>query len=440
MSRIVLPFVVIAVAAGIGAVLLKTPQQVSKSPPQHISAVVGVAELRPQSERVFVEAFGTVVAAREVRIQPEVAGRIVELHPELVPGGLIPEGATLFRIEMADYEIAVAQAEAELKVARLQVDQLRASVEALRARVRQTEAELKYLAWNAERIARLSESEQAGEAEARDAQSRLESQRASLSALKAQIVEEERAVDSAVANTGSAEGRLASAKLALTRTQVVAPFDAIVLDESVELGQLVGAQSTVATLAATDEFWVEASVPVARLPEIPFATDGDESSASRVTVTLVTGETNVSREGVALRPLGQLDPQGRMARVLIAIRDPLDLQNDRVEERKSILLGSYVRLAIDAGVRADVYAIPRYALRENDRVWVRDKDGKLGIRDVQIVWRRADDVLVRDGFLPGDQLVTTHLASVVPGMPLDIREEETTASAASDEDKPSDNS
>jgi len=72
MSRIVLPFVVIAVAAGIGAVLLKTPQQVSKSPPQHISAVVGVVELRPQSERVFVEAFGTVVAAREVRIQPEV--------------------------------------------------------------------------------------------------------------------------------------------------------------------------------------------------------------------------------------------------------------------------------------------------------------------------------------------------------------------------------
>jgi RND family efflux transporter MFP subunit len=440
MSRIVLPFVVIAVAAGIGAVLLKTPQQVSKSAPQRVSAVVGVAELRPQNERVFIEAFGTVVAAREVRVQPEVTGRVVELHPELTPGGLIPEGATLFKIETADYEITVAQAEAELKVARLQVDQLRASVEALRGRVRQTEAELKYLKWNAERIARLSESDQAGEAETRDAQSRLESQRALLSALKAQIVEEERAVDSAEAGTGSAESRLAAAKLALARTQVAAPFDAIVLDEAVELGQLVGPQSTVATLAATDEFWVEAAIPVARLPEIPFATNGDESRASRVTVTLVTGETNVSREGFALRPLGQLDPQGRMARVLVAIRDPFDLQNDRIDERKSILLGSYVRLAIDAGVRTDVYAIPRYALRENNRVWVRDKDGKLGIRDVQIIWRRPDDVLVRDGFSPGDKLVTTHLASVVPGMPLDIRQEETSTSAAIDQDKALDNS
>jgi multidrug efflux pump subunit AcrA (membrane-fusion protein) len=440
MSRIVLPFVVIAFAAGIGAVLLKTPQQVSKSAPQQVSAVVGVAELRPQDERVFIEAFGTVVAAREVRIQPEVTGCVVELPPELTPGGLIPEGATLFKIETADYEIAVAQAEAELKVARLQIDQLRASVEALRGRVRQTEAELKYLKWNAERIARLSESDQAGEAETRDAQSRLESQRALLSALKAQIVEEERAVDSAEAGTGTAESRLAAAKLALARTQVAAPFDAIVLDEAVELGQLVGPQNVVARLAATDEFWVEAAIPIARLPEIPFAINGDESRASCVTVTLVTGETNVSREGFALRPLGQLDPQGRMARVLIAIRDPLDLQNGRIDERKPILLGSYVRLAIDAGVRTDVYAIPRYALRENNRVWVRDKDGKLGIRDVQILWRRPDDVLVRDEFSPGDKLVTTHLASVVPGMPLDIREEETSASAANDQDDPSDDS
>ncbi len=98
----------------------------------------------------------------------------------------------------------------------------------------------------------------------------------------------------------------------------------------------------------------------------------------------------------------------------------------------SILLGSYVRLSIDGRTLDDVYAIPRYALRENNRVWVRDENGKLRIREVNIVWRRQDDVLVRGGFGPGEHLVTTHLASVVPGMPLDVREEGAKTSAVSD--------
>ena len=43
-------------------------------------------------------------------------------------------------------------------------------------------------------------------------------------------------------------------------------------------------------------------------------------------------------------------------------------------------------------------------------------------------WQRRlhythEDVLVRDGFEAQDRLVVTHLASVIPGMPLDVREE-----------------
>ena len=74
----------------------------------------------------------------------------------------------------------------------------------------------------------------------------------------------------------------------------------------------------------------------------------------------------------------------------------------------------------------------RRALRENDRVWVRDAEGKLRIREVRVLWRREDDVLVRDGFSPGDLLVTTRLTSVVPGMPLAIRGEKAPTTQARD--------
>lgn len=426
--RIVLPLLLLATAAAIGAVLIRTPPEVPKANPTPVAAVVGVEPLTARNVPVHVEAYGEVVAARQVRIQPQVSGRIVELHKELIPGGLIRADEPLFSIERVDYENAVAQAEAELEVATLGIDRLKTSIDSLRSQAKQAEAELDYLRWNAGRLSRLSEDNQAAQGESREAQSRFLAQQAALDALEAQIAEREVSVAGAKAERRRAETQLADARLALQRTTVPAPFDAIVLNESVEMGQVVGTQDTVATLAATAEFWVEASIPLAHLPDIRFA-DENGAQASHVTVSLATGQQQFERDGVVLRPLGDLDPRGRMARVLISIHDPLQQQKEGETglAARRLLIGSYVRLAIEAGVREDVYTIPRHALRENEQVWVRDADGRLAIRDIHVVWRRRDDVLATNGFQPGDQLVTTHLASVVPGMPLSIREGDTVA-------------
>ncbi len=432
MIRTVLPLLLVIATIGTGMVLLKTPPEVPRSERPTNAAVVGVAELSPQRVPVFVRAFGSVVAARETRVQAEVAGRIVRMHEGLTAGGLIGTGETLLELDNADYEIAVDEATAEVEVARRTVDGIRAGVESLRARARQIEAELDFLSWNLERLGDLSAQDQAAEAEARDAQSKYVSQKSALISSQAQTVEQERLVDRAVAQAAVAESRLAAARLALTRTSLTAPFDAVVLSESVEVGQLVRLQDTVATLAATDVFWVEAAMPVARLKELRFS-DGTALNGSAVKVTLVTGEDAVSRDGVTLRKLGQLDPKGRMAKVLIAVQDPLRLRAAARDRDDAILLGSYVHLSVAAGTLEDVYAIPRYALRENSRIWVCDAKQELAIRDVEVVWRRQDDVLILDGFQAGDQLVTTHLASVVPGMPLSIREEPTASPAATNQ-------
>ncbi len=416
------PAALIITALVIGAVLINSPPHVPKSEPETLSPVVGVAEFVAHDAEVFVDAFGTVVAARELRVMPEVGGRIIELNPRLQPGGLLAAGELLLRIDPADYEIGLAEAEANLAVAEHETERLAARIDSLRSRGQQLDVEIAYLQWHANRFGRLAEEDSAGESEARDATTRLDSQRAARRTLDAEIVEQEKAVESALASVGVARTRLDAPTLALERTEVTVPFDAVVVSESVETGQLIGSQAAVATLVATHEFWAEAAIPVARLRDIRFAIDGG-TDPSRVIVSLETGEEAIVREGVALRPLGSLDPLGRMARVLVSIRDPLGLSGDGFDPGRRVLLGSYVRLRIESGTLRDVFSIPRKALRENDRVWVRDADGRLAIRPVNIVWRRQDDVLVRNGFQTGDRLVTTHLASVVPGMALRVREE-----------------
>lgn len=428
LARAALSIVIIVAAVALSVGLLRTPPTVPRAEPEALAAVVGVSDLVVESPRVFVEAFGTVVAARQTRIQPEITGRVLHLHPNLVPGGRIAKDDILFEIDPADYSIQVAEAAATVDAARFSVDGLRANVDALRREMEQVSAELEFLHWNSRRLGRLSETDQAGEVELREAQSGYQSRRAALAALEARVAEQGLAVERAAAEARVVESRLAAAQLALSRTRLRAPFDAIVLEEFVEVGQLISPPTVVALLAATDEFWVEAAIPIHRLPAIRFA-EGDHEGASAVTVALATGGGTVSREGVALRSLGRLDPEGRMARVLFSVPDPLAPGSTTNAEREGLLLGSYVRLRIDAGILDNVLAIPRYALRENHRVWVRDDSGSLAIREVEVVWRRQQDVLVRDTFAPGDRLVTTHLSSVIPGMPLTVREtgSETTA-------------
>ncbi len=421
-ANFALPLLLLAVATGVGVTLINLPPHVPRAEPETLAPVVGTANLVAQNENVYVKAFGTVIPSRAIDVIPEVNGRVIELHDSLEPGGIIRAGETLVKIEPIDYEINVAQWEAELEVARNEAERLQANVEASKGRGAQLDVEIAYLQWNSDRLSRLAEQAQAAQSEARDARTQLDSRKAERDTLNSEITAQEKAVDTARARIRVAERQLESARLALERTEIKAPFDAIVMMENAEAGQLVSSQSMIARLAATDEFWAEAAIPVARLKDVRFKLE-NENDPSDVLIRLAAGgATSIERHGVALRPLGNLDPLGRMARVVVSIEDPLGLKMRETKVARRVLLGSYVRVQIESTQLNDVYSIPRKALRENDRVWVRDADGELAIRPVQIVWRRQDDVLVRNAFQPGDELVTTHLSSVVPGMPLRIRE------------------
>jgi RND family efflux transporter MFP subunit len=363
-----------------GYVLLMSPPQTPKAEPEFIAPAVGVQSLDPQDTPIFIEAHGTTVAAREVMIQPEVGGRILEHHAQLIPGGLLKKGELLFQINPADYEIALREAEAALVQASADLNMELGNQVIAKREWQLLEPDL------AETLANRS------------------------------LAQREPQLQRAYAERDTALAAVEDARLDLSRTEVRVPFDAIVIEEDVEVGQLVDRQSDVAKLVGTEEFWVQGSVPVNYLPRIHFPTEG-EAEGSAVTIVLETGlDERVVRKGRVLRLIGDLDPRGRMARVLITIKDPLGLEDLERGYENRILIGSYVGLEIEAGMLPEVCAIPRKAIRENSKVWVCTKEGTLAIRPLEILWRRKDDVLVADTFKEGDQLITTRLSSAIPGI------------------------
>jgi hypothetical protein len=181
----------------------------------------------------------------------------------------------------------------------------------------------------------------------------------------------------------------------------------------------VGPQGPVARIVGTDHFWVEAAVPLEALPRIGAPPPGQESGGAPVSVRLAGAATGVSWQGKVLRVLGDLDPVGAQARVLVEIPDPLGL----VSGGPALLLNAFVEVTFEGGGDAAVTAgeavrIPRRALREGDKVWVLAGDETLEIRDVDVVLREADSVLVGVGLKAGERVITSRLAAPLPGMKL----------------------
>jgi RND family efflux transporter MFP subunit len=211
----------------------------------------------------------------------------------------------------------------------------------------------------------------------------------------------------------SAQSALDRAALDLTRTSLRAPFNALVVEETVDRGQLVGPQTPLATLVGTDHYWVQVSVPVASLPAIRLPT-GDEPGA-HAHVAQRAGDQRIERDGRVVRLLPDVDPVGSMARLLVEIDDPLGLADGNADPLP-ILLGSYVDVTIEASPLDGVIEVPRVAVREGNRVFVMNDAGRLELRDVDVVWSQRESILVRGGLRDGERIVTTPIATPIPGM------------------------
>jgi multidrug efflux pump subunit AcrA (membrane-fusion protein) len=199
----------------------------------------------------------------------------------------------------------------------------------------------------------------------------------------------------------------------LTRHAVTAPFNAVVLNEAVELGQRVSPGDNAVTLVGTDEFWVRASLPVDQLKWITLPVNGQPGATVRVVVD--TGETDGTVfDGEVIQLQGDIEETGRMAKMLISVKDPL--RRSAKDGSLPLLLGSYVRVEIDAGTLRNVLAIDRTTLRDNDRVWIADANGLLQIRDVNVRWRKNETIYVDPVLSPGETLIVSGLRVALPDM------------------------
>ena len=355
-------FLVLAVLVSAGVVLRRTV--FAPAPPVVEVATVarGVVE-----DTVANTKAGTVRARRRAKLSPGTSGTVVERHVDR--GERVAAGDLLIRLDDETPRAALLLAQRALDVALAGEKRACISAErALRELDRKRELAKDELV-SVDQIDALESAHQLALADCSVAAAEVERARASILAAEAE----------------------------LSRTELRAPFDAIIAEVSAELGE-----------------WVTPSAPLIAAPDLIDAIDPtslyvsapmDETEAARLEADQPVRVTIDSHPGASF--------PGRIVRVAPYVLDleqhnrtvEVEVELEDAEFAATLLPGTSADVEVVLGVREDVVRLPVLALFEGDRAFVVEADGTISIREVEIGlrnWRYAE---VTAGITTGERVV-----------------------------------
>ncbi len=374
------------VAAGIllGAVAIAVimvrlrPDPPLREPPSRIPFVTTATAVRAEGA-IPVFGAGTVRPRAEIDVAAQINGKVAWVNPAFQGGGRVGEGEAFFRIDDADY--------------RNRVQQARANVAAQEVALMQAEEDARIARAEYELFRRRDPGATSGEANP------LALREPQLAAARAAL-----ARDSAT---------LADAELALSRTEVPAPFSGIVRDESVDVGRFVAAGQGVGRFYATDA--VEVVVPVsdaeaALIPDLWRLRAGDGNRRVRATVSAEYGDRTHDREGYVDRAEAALDEQTRTIDVIVRVPGPF------AGSGPPLLVGQFVEIRIEGVAPERYFTVPRAALRTGNEVWALRPDNTVTIVPVEVLQRSDETVYVTGALEDGQPVVVSGIQFATDGM------------------------
>ncbi len=387
--KIILPIVVLLLAVGMAAGMYFLRPEPASQQPEIVPTPVSAMNAEEETVLLQVHSQGTVSPLSEATVAAQVGGEILEASENLKAGRFVERGEVLVKVDPTDYEAAVAEAEAALRSARTSLLQTEADAEQAIEDLRQVGVE------NPTPLAR-----------------------------------REPQLEQARLRVKSAEAGLELARKNLERTVIRSPFEGQVVETFVDLGDtLPNRGSPVARIQGTAI--AEVRLPLSRedlrhldLPDTPAEVAEAPAAKPAVDLLLGQGAARVRRTGWIDRLEGTTDPVTRLRHAVARVEDPLDGEGTG---EQALPTGSFVQARIEGREIPSAFRIPIIALVGKDRVRIINAENELEERQVTVVQRNGDNMVVTDGIQNGDRICLTPLEIFIPNMPVRIAGDESEA-------------
>lgn len=374
---------VLGAAGGAASWMMKNRVEVEtvKAPEEVRGAEFIIA--RKENHQVTLISSGEVLPHTKSTLIPQVSGEVVRVSPAFRNGGFFEAGEVLIELDEADYLAAVTETQASLA-------QSTAALALEVARAQQAVA-----AWR--------DLGRGGEP-------------SDLTMRKPQLAEARAASEAAAA-------RLARARRDLERTKISAPYPGYVRDKSVDLGQVVSPGTPIAEIFAID--YVEVRLPIDP-GDLEFL-DLPERYRRGVTVgekqpKVLLRDSNIPSapwEGRLVRAEGEFDARSRKLFVIAKVDDPYALKD---EKRPPLKVGQFVSAEIEGKTLAGVFVIPEQAVRFGNQLKIIDKENRIRLREVTVIFDSLPNLIVSEGLQEGERICLTALPFAIDGSLVEPRE------------------
>ena len=407
---VLVPIVLLAAGAVGASYLIRTKPRVEPSPPTERVWTVDSVAVRLSDVQPDIQLFGKIFAARQIQIRALVTGQIVEIHPNLVEGGLIRRGEMILAIDEFEYRSALKESEARLAEARARI------VEREAKRLAETKAlkrDREILAVLARDLKRASQLRKRGNISVQA----LDKKRLELSRQQRAIVLRQNGIDAEAARLEQEKATIARLDVAvqrarydLERTRVRAPFDGVFQNITAQAGQRLGVLDSVGNLIATGRLEARFHMSDAQYGRLTSTDRGVIGRRARVIWRV--GQRKLDLKAVIARVGAQIDAATGGVELFARIEDR--------EAASSLRPGAFVEVLIPDRVYADVARVPETVLHPGNVVYGVE-DGRLVARRTEIVGRVGNDVLLGGGLSDGERLVTTQSVAIAPGLRVELR-------------------
>ncbi len=363
-------FIAIALAGSLAACKGKQeaaggPHGMGNMPPPEVAA----STVQPQTVPVTLEYTGQITGVRDIEVRARVTG--ILLKRNYAEGSPVKAGQSMFTIDPAPYQAALARAEADL-----------ASAEA-----RQAQAER-----DAARLKPLIEAHAIAQKDYDDAVS---------------------AVQIAAAEVKSYKARVTDARLNLSYTRVDAPISGIASRMQVNEGSLVsGPDVLLTTITQMDPIY--ASFGISDNERLRLDKDVKEGR-----LQLPQGEK--FDVAVKLADGSTYSKQGKMNFSDIRISTATGTSESRAElpNPEGLLRpGQFVRVVLSGAKRVNAILVPQRAVLEGPQgkfVFVANAQNKVEIHPVEVGEWAGENWAINKGLQPGDRVIVDGVVKIGPG-------------------------
>src|SRR5687767_2576716 len=339
-------------------------------PPAEVSAVTVEAKSLP----VAFEYVGQTAGSREVEVRARVTG--ILLSRNFDEGARVKKGQSLFTIDRAPYEAALARAQADVAAA---------------------EARAQQAARNAARLKPLYAEKAVSQKDYDDA-------------VSAEAI--------GAADVKAARARLAEVRLNLGYTKVEAPVSGIAGRSMRSEGSLVsGPEVLLTTVVQADPIWVNFGIP--------------DNEQSRLEKEAQAGRLTLPKKfEVELRLAdGSLHPvKGTLDFTDVRISPATGTREARAElpNAEAVLSpGQFVRVILHGAVRPNALLVPQRAVLEGPQgkfVYLVNDKNLAEARPVRAGEWSGDSWIIIEGLKGGERVITDGLMKLGPGAPVKIAE------------------